>query len=134
MNINTGAPRVTGGQKVAENKKETEAKKPFTVAWNKTSATIGQIVGITGIANIVVQNPSQLTVNILFNGSYYAAADKFSLKDGQIVAEWKVKAVKAGTFTEGVYDAEIRYNNSLPGRTTVPLRIVAAVKGGDFFG
>jgi len=55
-----------------------------------------------------------LTVNILFNGSYYATADKVSLKDGQITAEWKVKAVKAGTFTEGVYDAEIRYNNSLP--------------------
>ena len=125
---------VAAGQKVAANQRETTAKKPFTANWNRTTAVIGQTVGITGQVNIVVNNPAQISVAVLHDGKPFAAAENVSLKGGQLTAQWKVKPYKAGNFKDGVYDAEVRYNGSLPGKTSVPLRIVEAIKGGDYFG
>ncbi|HLM59477.1 MAG TPA: hypothetical protein VK308_01615, partial [Pyrinomonadaceae bacterium] len=122
------------GQKVAANQKEAESKKPFDVFWGKTTATIGQTVGIVGVANIVIKNPALVTVDILFNNGKYVSADSVTVEKGQVKAHWKVKAKNAGTFTQGVYDAEIRYNGSVPGKTNAPLRIVSNVPAGDFFG
>lgn len=134
MSINIGAARVGAGQKVAENQREAEAKKTLTVSWNKTSATIGETIGIKGISGIHIKNPSLVTVNILFNNAPYAAADSVTVSNNQITAHWKVKAYKAGNFTDGVYDAEIRYNSGVSGKTNVPLKIVAVTGKGDFFG
>lgn len=125
---------VAAGQKVAGNQREAESKKPFTAAWNRTTATIGQVVGITGTVNIVVNNPAQVSVSILHDGKPFATAENVAIKGGQLTAQWKVKPFKAGNYKDGVYDVEVRYNGSLPGKTTVPLRIVEAVKGGDYFG
>ena len=132
--VKTGTATVAAKQKVAANQKETESKKPFEVFWSRTSATIGQTVQIVGVANIVIKNPALVTVDILFNDGKYVSADSVVVKDGQVKAEWKVKASKAGNFTAGVYDAEIRYNGGVPGKTAVPLRIVSSVPAGDFFG
>ena len=134
MPVNIGAARVGAGQKVAENQRETEAKKTLAVSWNKTSATIGETVGIKGIANIQIKDSSLVTVNILFNNAPYATADSVTVNNGQITAHWKVRAFKAGNFTDGIYDAEIRYNSGVSGKTNAPLKIVAVTGRGDFFG
>jgi hypothetical protein len=111
--VKTGTAAVAAGQKVAENQNEKKAKKPFDVFWSKSTATIGQTVGIVGVANIVIKNPALVTVEILFNDGKYVSADSVTVKDGQVSASWKVKAKNVGTFTQGVYDAEIRYNGSV---------------------
>ena len=132
--VKTGTAAVAAKQKVAEGQKEAEAKKPFNVFWSTTAATFGQTVQIVGVPSIVVKNPSLLTVDILFNNGKYVSADSVAFEDGQVKAKWKVKAKNSGNFTEGVYDAEIRYNGSIPGKTNAPLRIVSKVPAGDFFG
>jgi len=134
MSLGVKQTPVAAGQKVAANQRETEAKKPFIVNWNRTSATIGQTIGISGTVNIVVKNPAQITVDILHNGKNFASAENVSVKGDQLTAQWKVKSFKAGNFKDGVYDVEVRYNGSVPGKTSVPLRIVEAVKSGDYFG
>lgn len=134
MSLGVKNAPVAAGQKVAANQRETEAKKPFVVNWNRTTATIGQNVGITGTVNIVVKNPALITVDILHNGKNFASADSVSVNGDQLTAQWKVKPFKAGTFKEGAYDVEVRYNGGVPGKTSVPLRIIEAVRGGDYFG
>ena len=132
--IKSGTASVAAKQKVAANQKETESKKPFNVFWSTTTATFGQTVQIVGVPNIAVNNPALVTVDILFNNGKYVSADSVKFEDGQVKAVWKVKANKTGTFTSGVYDAEVRYNGSVPGKTNAPLRIVSSVSAGDFFG
>lgn len=134
MNYGVRQTPVPAGQKVAQNQREAAAKKPFTVNWNRTSATIGQTVGITGTINITISNPAQISVGILHDGKPFGAAENVVVKGDQITAQWKVKPFKVGNFKDGAYDVEIRYNGSLPGKTSVSLKIVDAVQGGDFFG
>lgn len=133
MPINTGFMPVAGGQRIGQNQKSNEPKKTFTVAWDKTAATVSQIVGIRGIANnIVINNPSQISVAILFNDHPYQTADKVSVSsEGKIRAEWKVVPYQHGNFTSGNYDVEIRYHGGLSGKTAFPLRIVQA--GGNLY-
>ena len=133
MTIDTRWKPIAGGQKVAGNLREAESKKPFAVSWDKTSATVGQVVGIRGTANFIIKNPLQVTVTVLFNNGFFALAENLSVRNGQITAQWKVKAAKAGLFKEGVYDVEIKYG-TLSSKTTAPLKIVDVVQSGDFFG
>jgi hypothetical protein len=131
MKLNFGFAPVGSAQKVGKNQKEIDPRRAFNVAWNKTAATVAEVVGISAIANIPVGNRALLTVKILFNDHPYAAAENVEIKgDGSITAQWKVTPYKMGTFTSGQYDVEISYGGGgFCGKTTTPLKIVAA--GGD---
>jgi hypothetical protein len=130
MSIKLGSIPVGNSQKVAENLRAADAKKPFTVFWNQTSANVGQTVAITGTVNLPIQNISQITVKILFNNQPYSFAEKVEIKNGKITAQWKVTPFKAGTFTAGIYDVEVRYGG-LSGKTQDPLRIVSSLVSRD---
>jgi hypothetical protein len=130
MSIKLGSIPVGSSQKVAGNLKEQESKKAFVVNWNQTSANIGQVVGISGIINIALENISQITVKILFDDKPFAAAENIEIKNGKITAQWKVTPFKTGTFTAGVYDVEVRYDG-VSGKTQTPLRIVSSLVNRD---
>ena len=130
MAINLGFAPVGASQKVAQNQKPTDPKKSFTVAWDKSTANIAQVVGIRGIANVEVENPAQVSVTILYNDHPYKEAENVKITpEGKITAQWKVVPYKVGNFTEGKYDVEIRYKGGLSGKTAFPLKIVPL--GGD---
>lgn len=125
---------VTPGQKVAQNQKEPEAKRPFVIVWKKTSATINETVKIEAVANIAIKDAALISIDVLFDGKPFGKAEKITVNQNLITAEWKVKARNSGNYTAGVYDAEIRYNNGVPGRTKESLSIVAVNRKGDYFG
>ena len=134
MIFGLGTGRVAAGQKVADNKKPTDPKKSFTVAWEKHTAKVADVVGIKGNAHIKITEPSKLTVSILHQGHYYAGAHNVQVKkDGSITAVWKIAPAKMGSFTEGLYDVEISYGGGLTGRTTRGLQIIKAGNEGDGF-
>lgn len=130
MSIKFGSIPVGNSQKVAQNLRENEAKKTFTVNWKQTSANIGQVVAIEGTVNVAIENPAQITVKILFNNTPYNFAENVEIKNGKIKAQWKVTPFKVGTFTSGIYDVEVRYGG-LSGKTQMPLRIVSALVNRD---
>lgn len=130
MSIKFGSIPVGNSQKVAQNLRETEPQKPFTVNWKQTSANIGQVVAIEGTVNVLIENPAQITVKILFNNTPYTFAEKVEIKNGKIAAQWKVTPFKVGTFTSGIYDVEVRCGG-LSGKTQMPLRIVSALVNRD---
>ena len=126
--------RVAPGQKVADNQKEEGAKRPFVINWKQTSATINQTVKIEAVANIVIKNPALINIDILFNNQEkIGSAEKITIKDNQITAEWTVKARNSGLYTAGAYHAKITYNGGVPGVTAAPLKIVAGRNDGDSF-
>ena len=129
MKLNFGSAPVGSAQKVGKNQKEIDPKRAFNVSWNRNTATIEQVVGISAVANITVENPALLSVKILFNDHSYASAENVEVKGGRITAQWKVTPYKMGTFTSGQYDVEIRYGGGFSGKTTSSLKIVAV--GGD---
>lgn len=129
MSINVGSAPVGSSQKIGANQKQIDPKRAFNVSWNRNTANVAQVVGISGVANIKVENPAQVTVRILFNGSDYKAAEKVEIKqNGQITAQWKVQPYQMGSFTSGAYDVEIKYRG-YSGKTTTALKIVPL--GGD---
>lgn len=133
MVFGLGTGRVAAGQKVADNKKPTDPKKSFTVAWDKHEARVADVVGITASAHINIEDVSKLKVSILYQGKYYAGASSVEVKkNGTIIAAWKVTPAKMGNFTEGLYDVEISYAG-LTGRTTRGLQLVKAGSRGDGF-
>ena len=131
MSFKLGSLPVGNPQKVGQNQRPNDPKRSFTVQWEKTTATIAQVVGINGVAHITIENPSLLTVSILFNDHFYKTAEKVQIgKDGSITAQWKVTPYRVGNFSEGKYDVEIKYGGGgWSGKTKIPLKIVAA--GGD---
>ena len=134
MIFGLGTGRVAGGQKVADNKKPTDPRKSFTVAWEKRTAKIADVVGIKGSAHIQITDQSRVTVSILHDKKYYAGAQSVQVKkNGEITAVWKVSPTKMGDFTKGVYDVEISYGGGLSGQTSAGLQIVKPGKSGDGF-
>jgi hypothetical protein len=122
-----GNAPVPTSQQVRQNQRPIDANKAFTVSWSRTAATINQTVGISGVAHIRVDNPALLTVKILFNNLPYKSAENISINQkGEISAQWKVVPHQYGNFTAGSYDVEIRYGGGFLGKTTIPLKIVAA--------
>lgn len=119
---------VVNSQKVANNQREQNSRKPLAVSWEKTSATVGQLVNIIGIVNIPTNSLAPINVWILFNGNRFVAAENAKVQNGQITAQWRVLPFRLGSFTNGVYDVEINYAG-LKAKTNEPLRIV--IPGGD---
>lgn len=131
MAINLGFAPVGASQKVGRNQNLTDPKKAFTVAWDKSTATIAQVVGIRGIANIGIENPGLVTVTVFYNDHPYKAAENVQITpEGKITAQWKVIPYKVGAFAAGQYDVQINYGGGgFSGKTTFPLKIVPV--GGD---
>lgn len=126
--------RVAPGQKVAENQKEQQPKRPFVIGWKQTAATINQTVKIEAVANIVIKNPALISIDILFNNQEkIGSAEKITVKDNQITAEWTVIARNSGLYTAGAYHAKITYNGGVPGVTDAPLKIVVGINNADGF-
>lgn len=133
MIFGLGTGRVTNSQKVADNKKPTDPKKCFTVAWEKHEAHIADVVGIKATAHITISNPGQLTVAIWEGGKYYTGAQNVQLKqNGQITAAWKVAPRKVGDF-EKVYHVVVSYGGGLTGETSRGLKVTRPGKSGDGF-
>lgn len=119
---------VVNSQKVASNQKPQNTGKPLTVSWEKTAATVGQLVNIIGIINMPVNSPVPADVWILFNGNRFVKAENAKVQNGQITAQWRVLPFRLGSFTNGTYDVEINYAG-LKAKSKDPLRIV--IPGGD---
>jgi hypothetical protein len=127
MMSKVGSTSVTASPQVGQNQRPIDANKAFTVSWSRTTATINQTIGISGIAHIKVDNPALLSVQILFNKLPYKSAENIVVGEkGAITAQWKVTPYQYGNFTAGTYDVEIRYGGGFLGKTTTPLKIVAA--------
>ncbi len=130
MGIKFGSIPVGSSQKVAENLRQQESKRAFTISWNQALANIGQLVGISGTVNFTPENPANITVKILFEDKPYADAEKVEFKNGKISAQWKVTPFRAGNFTAGKYDVEVRYNG-ISAKTQVSLRIISSLVSRD---
>jgi hypothetical protein len=129
MGINVGSSPVGQSQRVGQNQKQIDPKRAFNVSWNRNAATVAQVIGISGVAHVPVENPSEISVKILFNNNPYASAENVQMtKDGKITAQWKVQPFKMGSFTSGAYDVQITYRG-FSGKTTTSLKIVPL--GGD---
>ncbi len=126
--------RVAPNQKVAENQKEEPSKRPFVISWKQVYATINQTVKIEAVANIVVQNPALISIDILFNNQEkVGSATNIVVEKDKITAEWTVRARNSGLYTAGAYHARITYNGGVPGVTVAPLKIVAGRNNTDEF-
>ena len=126
--------RIAPNQKVAENQREEQAKRPFVISGKQSYATINQTVKIEAVANMTVINPALISIDILFNNQEkVGTATNIVVENNKITAEWAVRPRTAGLYTQGAYQAKITYNGGVPAVTAAPLKIVAGRNNTDEF-